>query len=103
MDKVKLSLCLSEHHAMKAYWRNGSIAPHVRNVGTKWERVDSFTTLPLYPQGKSTRYPFHRRLGGPQNRSGRGGKEKISQPLSGLEPPIIQPIPQRYTTELYER
>jgi hypothetical protein len=27
-------------------------------------------------------------------------KEKNSQPLPGLEPPIIQPVAQRYTTEL---
>jgi hypothetical protein len=27
-------------------------------------------------------------------------KRKISQLLAGLEPPIIQPIAQRYTTEL---
>jgi hypothetical protein len=25
--KVKLSLCLTKHHAMKAYWGNGSITP----------------------------------------------------------------------------
>jgi hypothetical protein len=25
--KVKLSLCLVEHHAMKAYWGSGCIAP----------------------------------------------------------------------------
>jgi hypothetical protein len=25
--KVKLSLCLSKHHAMKAYWGSGGIAP----------------------------------------------------------------------------
>jgi hypothetical protein len=37
------------------------------------------------------------RLGGPQSRSGRGGEEKNSQPLSGLEPPIMQPVAQRYT------
>jgi hypothetical protein len=30
-------------------------------------------------------------LGGPQSRSGRGGEEKNSQPLPGLEHPIIQP------------
>jgi hypothetical protein len=41
-----------------------------------------------------------RRLGGPQSRYGRGGEEKNSQPLPGLEPPIIQPVAQRYTTEL---
>jgi hypothetical protein len=38
---------------------------------------------------------------GPQSRSGRsGGEEKNSQPLPGLEPPIIQPVAQHYTTEL---
>jgi hypothetical protein len=51
-------------------------------------------------QGKSPWYPLDRRLGGPQSRSGRGGEEKNSQPLPGLEPPIIQPLDQCYTTEL---
>jgi hypothetical protein len=41
-----------------------------------------------------------KRLGGIQSRSGRGSEEKNSQPLSGLEPPIIQHVAQRYTTEL---
>jgi hypothetical protein len=41
--------------------------------------VVSFTTRPLYPQGKSPWYPLDRRLGGPQSRSGRGGEEKNSQ------------------------
>jgi hypothetical protein len=41
-----------------------------------------------------------RRLRGPQSRSGCGGEEKNSQPLPALEPPIIQSIVQRYTTEL---
>jgi hypothetical protein len=40
-----------------------------------------------------------RRLGGPQSRSEHGGEEKNSQPLPGLEPPIIQTVVQRYTTE----
>jgi hypothetical protein len=41
-----------------------------------------------------------RRLGGPQTPSGRGDEEKNFQPLPGLEPLIIQPLAQRYTTEL---
>jgi hypothetical protein len=41
-----------------------------------------------------------RRLGGPESWSGHSGKEKNSQPLPGLKPPIIKPIAQRYTTEL---
>jgi hypothetical protein len=44
--------------------------------------------------------PLDRRLDGPQNRSGRGGEEKNSQPLSGLEPTVFQPVSQRCTTEL---
>jgi hypothetical protein len=53
-----------------------------------------------FPQGKSRWYPLDRRLGGPQSSSGRDGKEKNSQPQPGLEPPIIQPVAQRYTAEL---
>jgi hypothetical protein len=45
-------------------------------------------------------YPLDRRLGGPQSRSGHGGEEKNSQHLPGLQPPIIHPVAQRYTTEL---
>jgi hypothetical protein len=51
--------------------------------------VVSLTPRPLYPHGKSPWYQLDRRLGGPQSRSGRGGEEKNSQPVS-----------QHYTTEL---
>jgi hypothetical protein len=54
----------------------------------------------LHQQGKSPWYPLDRTLGGLQSRSGRGGEEENSQPLQGLEPPIIQPVVQRYTAEL---
>jgi hypothetical protein len=78
---------------MKAYW--GAEIELNSFFG-----VVSFTPRPLYPQGKSPWYPLGRRLGGPQSRSGRDGKVKNSQPLSELEPPIIQSVAQRYTTEL---
>jgi hypothetical protein len=39
-------------------------------------------------------------MGEPQSRSGLGGVENNSEPLSGLESPIIQPVVQLYTTEL---
>jgi hypothetical protein len=45
-------------------------------------------------------YPLDRRVSGSQSLSGRGGEGKNSQPLPGFEPPIIQPVAQRYTTEL---
>jgi hypothetical protein len=49
--------------------------------------------------GKSPWYPLDRRLGGHQNRSGRGGEEKNSQPRRGSNhrTPIVQPVAQRYT------
>jgi hypothetical protein len=62
-------------------------------------------------QGKNPRYPLDRRLGGPQSRSGRdgeeknsqtlprGGEEKNFQSLPAFEPPIIQAVDLRCTTE----
>jgi hypothetical protein len=85
---------------MKAYWGNSGIVPLILDLGTRWRWVVSLTPRPLYPQGKSPRYPLERRLGVPYSRSGRGGEEKNSQPLPELEPPIIQPAAQRYTAEL---
>jgi hypothetical protein len=86
---------------MKAYWREEV-------------QLHAFLTSALYGgewlvsrPGRFT--PFERvpgthwigRLVGPQSRSGRGGEEKNSHPLPGLEPPNIQPVAQRCTTELY--
>jgi len=33
--KVKLSLCLTKHHAMKTYWVSGGIAPGILRLGTR--------------------------------------------------------------------
>jgi hypothetical protein len=94
-------LFLTEHHAKEAYRRSGGIAPRILNSaldGGEWS-----ASLPGHfnPQGRNPYYyPLHRRLGGPQSRSGYGGEEKNSQPLPGLEPMIIQSVAQRYTTDL---
>jgi hypothetical protein len=85
---------------MKTYCERRGTAPRI-HFGTRLRWAVSFTPRPLYSQGNSPWYPLDRRLGGPQSRSGRGGKEKNSQPLPRFEPPIIiQPVAQRYTTEL---
>ena len=49
--------------------------------------------LSALPPGK-IRYPLYRRLGGPQDRSGR--VRKISSPL-GFDPRTVQPVVSRYT------
>jgi hypothetical protein len=102
-QKVKLSLCLTKHHAMKAYWGRGGIASRIIDLGTRWRWVVSFTPRPLYPQGKLPWYPLDRRLDEPQNRSGHGGEEKNSQPPTGnrtLEPKSSSPAPSAIPTEL---
>jgi hypothetical protein len=66
---------LTEHHAMKANWGSANISPRILDLGTRWNRVVSFTPRPLYPQAKSPCYQLYRRLGGLQSRSGRGSEE----------------------------
>jgi hypothetical protein len=53
------------------------------------------------PLRESPWYLLDKRLGVSQSRCGRSGEDKNSQSLPGLEPQIIQPIAQRYTTELH--
>jgi hypothetical protein len=85
--RVNLSLCLTKCHAMRTYWGSGGIAPCILDLGTRWRWEVSFTPWPLYPHGKNPQYPFDRRLGGPQSKSGQSGEEKNYQPLPGIEPP----------------
>jgi hypothetical protein len=87
--KVKFSLCLTKHHAMKTYRGSRGIAALILDIGTRWRWVGSFTPWPLYPQRKSSRYSLDRRLGGFQSRFGRGGEKKNSQPPPGVWTPQI--------------
>jgi hypothetical protein len=59
----------------------------------------SFTPQPLYPQGKSPRYPLDRRLGGCTAVLDAVVKRKIPSPWRESNPrtPIFQPIAQCYT------
>jgi hypothetical protein len=85
---------------MKAHWESGGIAPRILDLGARWRWVVRYTPRPRYPKGRSPWYPLCRRLGGPQSRSGCSGEGKNPQSLPGLEPPIIQPVTQRYTTSV---
>jgi hypothetical protein len=51
------------------------------------------------PRRKSPRYPFYRRFGGPQSRSGRYVDVKIVYPTGAQTPAplIVQPVASRYT------
>jgi hypothetical protein len=53
--KVVLCFFLTEHHAMKAYWGSGGIAPRILDLGTdggKWSasRPDRFTPRERAPR-----------------------------------------------------
>jgi hypothetical protein len=99
--EVKFSLWfLTDHHTMKGYWGCRGVAPCILNLCTKWSWMVSFTPMLVYPQGKRPCYPLDRRLGGPQSQPRCSGEEKKSHPMPGLEPPIIQPVTQCYSTEL---
>jgi hypothetical protein len=45
--KIKLSLCLTTHHAMKTYWGVEVKFHEFFDLGTRWRRVVSFTLWPL--------------------------------------------------------
>jgi hypothetical protein len=42
-------LCNEEVHAVKTYGWRSVIAPFIRDLGTRWRSVVSFTPRPLYP------------------------------------------------------
>jgi hypothetical protein len=60
----------------------------ILDLGTRWRRMVSFTSRPLYSRGNSPRYPLDRRLGGPQNWPGPCvvGKNLLSLPGIELRP-----------------
>jgi hypothetical protein len=35
-DKFSCAFILAEHHAVKAYWGSGCIAPRILYLGTRW-------------------------------------------------------------------
>jgi hypothetical protein len=66
--KKAKSLCLTNYALRhEGVCGSGFIDPHFLDLGTSWRWMVSFTPLPLYPQGKSLRYPLDRRLGGSQS------------------------------------
>jgi hypothetical protein len=92
--KVKLFLCFNGVPRYEGVFGRVDLA---------LDRVNGQLHAPAaLPPRKEPTVPMEdRRLGGPQRRSGHDGGGKNSQRLPGLEPPIIQTVAHRYTTELF--
>ena len=93
--KVNCTLVQALRHCTGRTARRGSrgIALPFHDHGTR--RREDLASRPcrFLPPGK-TRYPFYRRLGGPQGRSGQ--IRKISPPPE-FDPRTVQPLASRYT------
>jgi hypothetical protein len=86
--KTVLSLCLTKYYAMKTYWGNGSIAPRIHILGTRWRWVVSFKPRPLYPQGTN---PWHNQDGRiPKASRTQWRGEKFPAPAENRSP-LVQP------------
>jgi hypothetical protein len=96
----KVSVKVTEHHAMNAHWRSGGIAPRILDLGTRWRWVVGFTPRPLHSQGKILCYPLDREGGWAPEPIWTRWRRETFPALPGLELPIIQPVAQCYTTEL---
>jgi hypothetical protein len=88
--KVKLSLCLTKHHAMKIYWWSGGVAPRILDLGTRWRsasRPGRFTPREEAPDTHCIR-------GWVDPRAVLDAVVKILSPLreSNLRTPIVQPV-----------
>jgi hypothetical protein len=92
--KVKLSLCLTKYHAMKTYWENGGIDPHILDLGTRWRWVVSFTLRPLYPRERAPDTHWTGGWVGPRVVLDTVVKRKIPSPHRESNPrtPIVQHV-----------
>jgi hypothetical protein len=86
--KVKLSLCLTKHHAMNTYWRSGGIAPRILNLSTRWRWMVSFMPVRFTPRERA---PGTRWIWGWVE-----GKKFPLFSLPGIEPQSSRPYPNRY-------
>jgi hypothetical protein len=63
---------------------NKCIGPYFLGLGSRWNWVIRITPRQIHRQGNRARYLLVKRLGGPQSRSRRLGKEKFLDP-KGIE------------------
>jgi hypothetical protein len=92
-DKVKLSLCLTKHHAMKTYGESGSLAPRILWPRHKMEVGGQLHDPPALHPGKEPHW-----IGGwvgPRAYLGTVSKKKFQAPAE-IRTPIFQPVDSRY-------
>jgi hypothetical protein len=82
---------------MKAHWGSGGIVPRILDLGTRWRWVISFTSRSLYPQGKTPGTHWIGSWVGSTAGMDAVVRRKIPSPYRDSNPPIIQPVAQRYT------
>jgi hypothetical protein len=80
---------------MKAYW---GVEVYLQTfLNSTLDGGDGQPYAPAaLPSGKSPRYPWNRRLGGPQSQFGRGGEDKNSKPPAGMEPQSSKSVASHY-------
>jgi hypothetical protein len=72
-------------------WRYSST---ILDLSSRWRWMVNFTSLPIYPRGKSLWYPLNRWLGGPQNRLTLRRREKSCTAENRTR--AFQPLARRY-------
>jgi hypothetical protein len=100
ISRVKLSLRFTWAPLLEGVFGSGGIEPRILDLGTRLRWVVSFTSRPLYPWDRA---PGTHWIGGwVVTRAGLDAvvKRKIPSLCRDKNPPIIQPVAQRYTTEL---
>jgi len=55
--KVKLSLCLTKHHAMKAYRGSAGITPRIFGLGARWGEWSASRPGHFTPKERAPQYP----------------------------------------------
>jgi hypothetical protein len=82
---------------MKAYV-GADIDPYFLDLYTSWRWVVSFTHWPLYPRGKSPRYPLDGGVGWTPEPVWTTRRRENSWPYrdSNSDPPVVQPVASRY-------
>jgi hypothetical protein len=76
----------------KFLWESSGKAPRIRSERSTLNRT-TFTLRQRAPGNER----MDRRLGGPQNLSGRGGEEKYPFPPAGNRTPVVQPGASHFT------